>query len=418
MIIRWIRSNWSVLFNSGSLIATRLIAAVSGFAYWAIAANRFPTQTIGFSGAALSAMNMVGTFSMLGIGTFLVSQLHRKDAPRASMVTSGLIVGTATGLLVGAAFALLGPSAVHVLDPLRSGAGNVALFALGCAVTTFMLLLEEVLVGLLLGGFTILRSVMFALIRLGALWLLLSTTTASNDLTMLAAWMIGDALSGVVLLGVALAQGRMLRLGRFDPAIIRAAASTALRHHFLTFALNISGLFVPLVVAAVLSAQLNAMFAVAWLNTSLAFAIPFSLSSVLYAAGNAEPGAARAKLRQVLLMGAGASALAGAAFWFAAPFVMRRFGEAYTEPATWAIRLIVLAVFPVLVKSLWVTMQRIHNRMGFALRVVTAGAILELGMPAIGGLTNGLYGACAGWLASQIILGVLYAWPLWRLARD
>ena len=53
LLRNWIRANWSMIFNSGSLVATRLIAAVSGFAFWAIAANRFPTEAIGFAGGGL-----------------------------------------------------------------------------------------------------------------------------------------------------------------------------------------------------------------------------------------------------------------------------------------------------------------------------------------------------------------------------
>jgi len=48
-------------------------------------------------------------------------------------------------------------------------------------------------------------------------------------------------------------------------------------------------------VAAVPSAQLKPLFAVAWLNTHLALPLPFLLSRVLYGAGKDEPRAAPAQ---------------------------------------------------------------------------------------------------------------------------
>lgn len=406
-----------MIFNSGSLIVTRLIAAVSGFAFWAIAANRFPTEAIGFAGAAITSMLTVGNFGMLGIGTYLVSEMHRKRVERGTLFSTGFAVAAAAGLILGTLFATLAPLVIGTLAPLRMGLSSLALFAVGTALTTTMLLLEEVLIGLLLGGMTVLRSMFFAVIRLGALLVLLGAQSAPTPIVMLLAWLLGDGLSALVILGIGLLRGQRPQLGRFEFSAIQSGAGTALHHHLLTMALNISGMLVPIVVAAVLSAHDNAMFSVAWINTSLAFAIPFALSSVLYAAGNAEPHAARAKLRQTLLIGAAASALAAAAFWLAAPWVMQRFGDDYVIAATLAIRVIVLAVFPVLIKSLWVTMQRINGRMSRALRLVSAGGLLELGMPIAGGLIYGLNGACIAWLLSQIILAAVYVLPLLRIAR-
>ncbi len=320
-------------------------------------------------------------------------------------------------MILGTLFAALAPLLIGTLAPLRLELSYLALFAAGTALTTTMLLLEEVLIGLLLGGMTVLRSMFFAVIRLVMLLALLGAFGTATPMIMVLAWLLGDMLSALVILGIGLLRGQRPQLGRFEFSAIQSGARSALHHHLLTMALNISGMLVPIVVAAVLSAHDNAMFSVAWINTSLAFAIPFAFSSVLYAAGNAEPHAARVKLRQMLMIGAAASALAGMAFWLAAPWVMQRFGNDYVIAATFAIRVIVLAVFPVLIKSLWVTMQRINGRMSRALRLVSAGGLLELGLPIAGGLMYGLNGACIAWLISQVILAAAYMVPLLRIAK-
>ena len=93
-------------------------------------------------------MTTVGTFSMLGIGTFLISEMHRRVADRPRLFVTGLTVATVSGMVVGALFALLAPYLIPTLAPLRESAGTVLTFALGAGITTFMLVLEALLIGI------------------------------------------------------------------------------------------------------------------------------------------------------------------------------------------------------------------------------------------------------------------------------
>jgi O-antigen/teichoic acid export membrane protein len=271
---------------------------------------------------------------------------------------------------------------------------------------------------MLLGGMTVLRSVVFALVRVTTLWFLLYGLGIKDVLVMFAAWIVADLVSCSVLYAYARFKRMRPHPGKFVLPLAQQAIGSALRHHVLNFMLNLSGMFVPIIVAAVLSAEPNAMFSVAWNNTSFAFSIPYALTSVFYAAGQQQPLTIQGKLRQLLLMGAGASALAGVVFWIAAPLLMRSFGASYVSQATFAIRVIVLAVFPVLIKGLWVTLLRIRGHMRLALRATSLGGILELGLPALGGLWYGVPGACIGWLISQVILAAVFAVPVLQATRE
>ena len=83
------RQHQDLLSNASTLAATTCVTSVLGFAYWAIAARLFSQQAVGYSAAAISAMTLLGTIGMLGMGTLLIGELpRRKD--RAGLVSAAL----------------------------------------------------------------------------------------------------------------------------------------------------------------------------------------------------------------------------------------------------------------------------------------------------------------------------------------
>jgi O-antigen/teichoic acid export membrane protein len=161
----------------------------------------------------------------------------------------------------------------------------------------------------------------------------------------------------------------------------------------------------------------NAMFGAAWVNISPAFVIPFTLASVLFASVLREPALLPSKLRQVLTLGVLGCLAAAGIVWVIAPHLTTRLGPDYAGPATQVMRALALSLIPVLIKGLWTTVHRLQGSMTQALRPLLLGGILELGLPALAGALYGLNGATYGWLASQFVLGAVYAVPLYRIAR-
>jgi len=72
------RVNRSIVSNAGSLVATQLVTSGLGFLFWLVAARWFSPAGVGFAAAAISAMTLLGTFGMLGLGTLLMGELPRR----------------------------------------------------------------------------------------------------------------------------------------------------------------------------------------------------------------------------------------------------------------------------------------------------------------------------------------------------
>ena len=78
-----------------------------GFVYWAAAARLFSQQAVGYGAAAISAMTLLGTIGMLGMGTLLIGELPRRTA-RAGLVSAALLTCGLGSLVLALAFRRLG----------------------------------------------------------------------------------------------------------------------------------------------------------------------------------------------------------------------------------------------------------------------------------------------------------------------
>ena len=116
-------SNRVIVTNAGSMIGAAAVAASIGYVYWWVAVRQFPPAAVGLAAAAVSAMTLLATIGVLGLGTLLIRELpHRPGEEGALIATSLAVAGTVAGGL-GVAFALVAPMIVADLAPLASKSG-------------------------------------------------------------------------------------------------------------------------------------------------------------------------------------------------------------------------------------------------------------------------------------------------------
>src|SRR5438132_1175124 len=98
-----------MLINAGSLVCTTVATGVLGFAYWWVAARQFPPQAVGLASAAVSAMMLLGSICILGLGTLLIGELPRQPGKEAPLISAALIIVGGVGACGGIIFALFAP---------------------------------------------------------------------------------------------------------------------------------------------------------------------------------------------------------------------------------------------------------------------------------------------------------------------
>src|SRR5205807_241139 len=104
--MQWVKQNKTLLINAGSLIGSTGVTSVLGFVYWWFAARQNSPEVIGFASAVISAMTLLGTLGMLGLGTLLIGELPHRQGKEASLISAALILVGAVGGCLGIAYAL------------------------------------------------------------------------------------------------------------------------------------------------------------------------------------------------------------------------------------------------------------------------------------------------------------------------
>jgi Na+-driven multidrug efflux pump len=142
---------------------------------------------------------------------------------------------------------------------------------------------------------------------------------------------------------------------------------------------------------------------------SVAFLVPASLATVVFAVGAQNRTDISSKLRASV----GLSMLSGVAvatMVYAVPnFLLGLFSAEYAEIAGASLSVLGLSVFPIAIKYHYVSVQRLDNRMFRASFVVLAGCLLELAGAIVGGMYDGLLGLSIGWLFGLSIEALIMA---------
>jgi Na+-driven multidrug efflux pump len=107
---------------------------------------------------------------------------------------------------------------------------------------------------------------------------------------------------------------------------------------------------------------MNAYFYAAWMVANFAVVGLVALTTILYAVGAADPATLMYKIRTTLKLSAMVGLLANEVLLIGANEVLGMFNAACAEQAGWALRLLGLGVFPILLRSHYIALCRIHGR--------------------------------------------------------
>jgi O-antigen/teichoic acid export membrane protein len=415
-LLQLAKSNLVMLVNAGSLVGTTAVTSVLGFAYWWLAARLFPPESVGLASAAISAMMLLGTVGVLGLGTLLTGELPRQPGREWSLISAALIVVGGVGGCIGILFAVVAPLISTDFLPLRASGVDIALFAIGTGLTAVTLVLDQALIGLLRGEIQLWRNTLFASIKLVALFVAGFLLSLITGMTIYTTWLIGNALSLVALIGFIPFNGIKCTY-RPQWGMLRKLGPAAVKHHILNLILLAPPLILPILVTIQLSATANAWFYVSFMLANFVFGLTYALSTVLYAESSAQPSVLAHKARFTLGLAIVTSIVANCVLQLGAKQLLGLFGHTYAEQAVWCLRILSLGAFPLIVKSHYIAICRIHDRIANAVLPITIGTLMEVGGAALGAHLSGLSGLSLGWLAAISFEAVYMSRTVFRAAR-
>ncbi|WP_264778193.1 lipopolysaccharide biosynthesis protein [Deinococcus aetherius] len=388
----------SLIANAVSLVATSAVTSGLGFGFWWLAARVLPAEGVGLGSAAVSAMMLVATLSMLGLGTLLISELPgaRERADAAGLMSAALLSAAVAAALLAVACGLALPHAAPSFAWIARDPASLALFVLGVVVSAVTLVFDQAVIGLLRGELQWWRNAVSAVVKLLAVLVVGQFATHAGAQAIYGAWFIGNVASVLAVLPLA-RQGGAPLLGRPNWSFLARLGGPALRHHALNLAMQAPALALPVLAASQLIPGANAAFYVSWMIASFLGMVPYALATVLPAASSQETAVLRARVRASLRWSLLVCAPGAAGLILTARPLLALFGPAYEQHAL-SLQVLALTALPVIVKAHYIALGRVRGHLAGAAVMVALGGGVELAAAALGGRAWGVVGLSVGLL--------------------
>jgi O-antigen/teichoic acid export membrane protein len=393
-----------MLVNTVSLVGTTAVTSALGFVYWWVAVRQFSPAAVGLGSAEISAMTLLGTICMLGLGTMLISEMPHHKGKEISLIGAVLIPVGGVSWAVGMLFALIAPSISANFQPLRTSVMDVVLFACGVSLTAVSLVFDEGILGLLRGELQLWRNSIFAMVKFIALLLASMWLAQKTGMTIYETWAVGNLVSlSIILAYTFLKLKDANRAYRPQWGLLRKLHAAAIQHYVLNLTLQVPSLTLPVLVTVLLSPTANAWFYVSWMLAGWGSLLPTILTTVLFATNAARPGMLVQKARITMGLAIGASVMVTSVLLLGTTQMLGVFGHAYTEQASWCLRILALGAFPRIIKDHYVAICRIRGQVRLATLPMIVGSLLELGLAVLGAHFAGLFGLSLGWLIALCV---------------
>ncbi|GAA2517463.1 lipopolysaccharide biosynthesis protein [Winogradskya humida] len=359
-LVTVLRGHLDLFLNAGSLMATTAITSLFGFAYWWVAARFASPAAVGQASAAVSAMTLIGTIGMFGMGTMLISDLGSLRGRKWELISTCLLVAGSAATVGGLIYVGL----AHLAFPgLRDALGSTAatvLLVFGIALNAMTLVLDEALVGLLQGPLQLMRNAWFSVIKLVLLGVLAVLPITLTGGELLLTWIAGSVAS-VAILGRALRSRAMVDSVRPRVALLRGRGRSTFDHNLLNLATYLPRAALPLVVTAVLSTEANAAFYTAFMVTSFLAMVPGNVALTLFAVASGDKAALRSKVRVGLGICLAVGLPASLVVAFGAHWIMLIFGASYAASASTALTILAFTYIPFVFHHFFLAISRVQG---------------------------------------------------------
>lgn len=400
--------------NAFALLSSSLVTSGLGFVYWALAARLFPASDVGSSATAIAAMNLIAPFTILGLGTALVSRLPRIHDGRAELVFSAALVCAASGATVALVLALVLPASFIGLPGVGRQVFPTLLFTGGVAAQAVGLMLDSALLSVMGGGIQFWRNAIFAIAKLLLLTAFALVSSHPGSLSIYASW-LGANVLGIagVTAWLVRSRGVSLRRLRPAPALLRGLPFHAAQHHALNLALYVPFFAMPIVANVMLGSEQAGYLYATWSVASFVFMLPMALSTALFASGARDSATALKELRFTLRSSLAACAAANLVILPFGGLILGIFGTAYAQNGRIALMVLCLGGFGLVIKDHHVAVARITGHVGREALLIGALGALELAGAALGAARGGLTGLTLGWLTVVALRTVLFTPRVW-----
>jgi O-antigen/teichoic acid export membrane protein len=416
--IRHVRNATAALpmhVNSAALILTVVVSAALGQVSWLIAARLFSPSEVGIASAVITGTLLCGQISLLGFGSAVINLLPEHRGQPTDFLRTIFTTVAIAGLVAGGVYLLVVSTGLHELRTVVADPWHALIVLVTAGLMPVALLIDQTSIALRRGDSVLTRALAGGGIRIGCL-LLLGTLAASGTLhsvAILLAW-LSAALTPCILGN---AQLRHALPGfsyrpTIKPTIVKSSLALGIPNHVLSLALVVPGLVIPSVVTELLSPSSNAYWYVAWMLAGVAFVIPSSIGTALFAEAANRPEALRRGIGNSIRSSLALGLLAAVSLAVVGSWLLHLLGDTYQAEASTPLRILLLGVLPLTFVETYVAACRARRNLVEPALTCALGGLAATGGVAVAGPLFGLNGVALAWVLAQACTG---AWAAWRL---
>jgi O-antigen/teichoic acid export membrane protein len=391
------------------LLASTGVSAVTGLAFWVVAAHRTTPDVLGVAAGLVAATAFLSYLTSFAL-PYAMLRFGGPDHQISSLVNLGVAFSAATSLVAALLFAVLAPVVAPTLGHQLAGPTDVVLFGLAGVGAGIGVLLDNVLAARHRGGAVLVRNTVAGLARPA-----LVAFAAADDprpVYLAATMPVLVTAVAVYLLLPKLLPGVTLFAFQADPTA-RAAASFAAHTMPGSLLSGAPQFALPLIAVGVLAAHEYAYFYTAWSVAQIVYLVPAVISNITLSQSTSGSDHLRRARRFCLLLIAPASAIGILGTGPLLPL----YGEAYVDGASTPLRLLLLAAVPWAILMLTKTQLRLEHRFVAVTALTAVFCASSLGLPFLVGSAAGVTGMAAGWLVAVVASGVI-GWGLTNPPRS
>jgi O-antigen/teichoic acid export membrane protein len=407
----------AMLWNAGSLIGTTAVTSLLGLGYWMVAAKYFSPAAVGLAAALLTSMTFLSIAGVLGLGTVLIREFPGQPGNEGPLMITAVMTAVCSSSILAVSFILIAPHVSTALMPIASGYLVIFVFGIGVALTAVGLVFDSAVIGLLRGGLQLMRNSSFAVSKFLALIVAVYLPCNYGWAGILGASVFGSAASLASVVAVARVTGSFRVLHRPRWTILRRLRTAALSHHSVNLSLQAPGLTLPIIATITLSPSKTASFYLAFQVAGFSYVTPVALSLALYAVASSTPSKLPGSLRFTIALALTIAAFTTVFLFLLADRMLGVFGPAYTTEGPLILRILSLAVFPLIIKDFYIALSRLSGQLANAGWLLGIGAGVELMVAIAGGRLAGLQGFTTGALLVECVVAAVAAWPVLAALR-
>lgn len=400
--------------GANALMLSTVLSSAFGFAFWVVAARVYSPHELGQDSAAISALLMLSNFAQLNLFFGLTRFVPIAGRFARRLVVAAYAACSVASVLLAAGFLLIAPH-FSDLEMLARGPGAKAIFIGAVVLWGLFALQDAVLAGSRKADWIPVENALFGLVKLGSLLLVAGhiragVFTSWNVAVLLAVVPVNYLLFRRVLpRAAATAEGHTLHLTRVARFVAVDYVGTLFLQLYTTA--------LPLLVVALLGAEANGRYYVAYVIVSALDLLSVNLATSLLVEGARDEGQLGVLSRRTVRRVVAIVVPAVAFMVLSASYLLAVFGAQYAEGSSTTLRLLALGSLPRAVGIVYMSTLRVRRRVSGVV-LIQAGTATVIIVAAAGFAPwLGVIGVALAWLLGHTAVAVAVAPKLFRVLR-